>query len=86
MKVLKPGREQKGWARQSTCTGDGNGGGGCGAELLVEQDDLFETQSHCLHETDYYITFQCPCGVRTDLKNPPGHLWEIARRQKAPPK
>ena len=69
MKVLKPGREQKGWSKTFTCTGDGNGGGGCGAELLVEQGDLFKTFRHCRDETDVFITFQCTaCEVLTDLK------------------
>ena len=27
MKVIKEGRKQKGWAREYTCTGSGNGGG-----------------------------------------------------------
>ncbi len=42
MKVIKPGRPQKGWSHEFTCTGDGNGRGGCGAILLVEQEDLYE--------------------------------------------
>lgn len=47
MKVLKPGREQTGWAREAECTGHGNGGGGCGALLLVERDDVYETSQTC---------------------------------------
>lgn len=73
MKILKPGREQRGWAKELECTGAGNGGGGCGALLLVEQDDVYRT-SH----TDYggfrdvYNTFTCAaCGVETDLKHVP---------------
>lgn len=69
MKVLKKGRNQKGWSIKATCTGSGNGNGGCGAKLLVEQDDLFKT-----HHYDYggghdlYITFKCSnCGVLTDI-------------------
>ena len=38
MKVLQPGRPQQGWSTEATCTGKGNGDGGCGARLLV---DLF---------------------------------------------
>jgi len=69
MKVIKKGREQKGWAKRVKCTGKGNGGGGCGAILLVEQADLYETYSgHYDGSTDTYITFTCSgCGVETDL-------------------
>lgn len=68
MKVLEPGRPQKGWSTEATCTGAGNGKGGCGAKLLVEQTDLFRTASHARDETTCYITFRCPeCGVNTDL-------------------
>jgi hypothetical protein len=70
MKVIKKGREQKGWAKEFTCTGAGNGGGGCGAVLLVEQSDVYLT-----HHYDYggghdiYNTFRCTlCGVETDIK------------------
>jgi len=70
MKVLKPGRAQKGWAKEYDCTGKGNGGGGCGARLLVEYGDLYNTYRHCLHETDTFITFKCSaCGVETDIEN-----------------
>lgn len=40
MKVVKVGREQKGWAKEFVCTGSGNGGGGCRARLLVSEEDL----------------------------------------------
>lgn len=71
MKVIKPGREQRGWSKEFTCTGAGNNGGGCGAVLLVEQPDLFHTY-HCVRdETDVYTTFQCvQCGVLTDIPDP----------------
>lgn len=69
MKVIQKGRPQKGWAKEFKCTGAGNGSGGCGATLLVEQDDVFHT-----HNTDYggghdvYNTFKCTeCGVLTDI-------------------
>lgn len=73
MKILKKGRVQKGWAIEQTCSGAGNGlkkGGmtGCGATLLVEQPDVFVTETHHRDETDRYHTFRCPdCGVETDL-------------------
>ena len=68
MKILKEGRPQRGWAKEFTCTGGGNGGGGCGAKLLVEEGDLFRTESHARDETTAYITFTCcACGVLTDI-------------------
>ena len=83
MKVLKKGREQKGWSIQHLCTGAGNGGGGCKAELLVEIGDVFETEQNCLHETDYFTTFRCPqCGVLTDLESVPGHVRDAAVAQR----
>lgn len=85
MKVIKKGRPQKGWAKEYSCTGKGNEGGGCGAKLLVEIDDLFCTTSSVRDETDYYITFMCPlCGVLTDISptNLPKHAWELPRKDK----
>lgn len=68
MKVLKPGRPQKGWAKEFTCTGAGNGGGGCGAVLLVEFGDLYKTFSSCMGESETHITFSCgACGVENDI-------------------
>lgn len=69
MKVTKPGRPQKGWSIEATCTGDGNKGGGCGAHLLVEQADIYKTASSAMGEVEFYNTFCCPCGVETDLPN-----------------
>lgn len=70
MKVLKKGRPQKGWAKEYTCTGYGNGGGGCGAQLLVEQHDVFVTHSSAMGESEYHNTFRCvECGVLTDIKD-----------------
>jgi len=74
MKVLKPGRQQRGWSIEHSCTGDGNDDGGCGALLLVEQPDLFKTYQG----SDVCITFKCSeCGVLTDLddlNHPPGDI------------
>jgi len=68
MKIIKEGRPQKGWSTETTCSGCGNGGGGCGAKLLVEQPDLFKTFRAARDETDTFITFKCSaCGVLTDL-------------------
>ena len=70
MQVLKAGRQQNGWSTETTCTGTGNGGGGCRAELLVEEPDLYKTYKHCRDETDVFVTFRCgACGVETDLKD-----------------
>lgn len=76
MKVIKSGTGQKGWSKKTTCTGEGNGGGGCRAVLLVEQDDLFRTSSSdYVGGIDYFDTFECPeCGVRTDIKGLPGEI------------
>ncbi len=70
MKVLTPGRPQRGWAKEFTCTGSGNGGGGCGATLLVEQGDLYKTHNYDYSGGhDVYITFTCACcSVETDIK------------------
>lgn len=73
MKVLEPGRAQIGWATEAECTGAGNGGGGCGAKLLVDQSDLYIT-SHTDYGggTDHFVTFKCvSCGSETDLQNVP---------------
>lgn len=78
MKVIKKGRFQKGWSKKYSCTGRGNGDGGCGAKLLVEADDLFQTSSsHYDGSNEYYVTFKCPeCGVLTDIpdSDPPGDV------------
>jgi hypothetical protein len=72
MEVLKHGRKQRGWAGEFDCTGAGNGLGGCGARLLVDQHDLFQTtRGYYDGSTDYYKTFECPeCGVHTDVEAP----------------
>jgi hypothetical protein len=71
MKVLEKGRPQKGWAKEFRCTGKGNGEGGCGAMLLVEQGDVFRTENHCMGETEMYSTFECSeCQVWTDISVP----------------
>lgn len=69
MKVLKRGRQQKGWAITCHCTGEGNGGGGCGAQLLVEQGDVYMTgRSYFDGSSDTFATFTCQeCGCETDV-------------------
>jgi len=85
MKVLTPGRKQKGWAKESICTGKGNGEGGCGAVLLVEEDDMYLTfSSHYDGSTDQYNTFKCCCcGVETDIKDVPTHVRDKMREKRA---
>lgn len=85
MEILKPGRAQKGWAIEIKCTGHGNGNGGCGALLLVEESDLYGTlSSHYDGSTDYYTTFSCmACGVETDIADAkvPGKIQESAAKR-----
>lgn len=66
MEVLKKG---PGWSLKETCTGKGNGKGGCGSLLKVEEQDLFFTYSSSYDgSSERYITFQCPvCKKYTDL-------------------
>lgn len=84
MKVIKRGRSQRGWSKEFECTGKGNGGGGCGAKLLVSENDLYMTSSsHYDGSTDYYITFCCSCcGVETDIKDVPSRIWNDLRRKR----
>ena len=75
MKVIKEGNGQKEWTTKATCTGKGNGGGGCGAKLLVAKSDLYRTYSHARDETETYVTFKCvSCGVETDIQNVPYNI------------
>ena len=85
MKVLKKGRPQKGWSKEYTCSGKGNGMGGCKARLLIEEADLFETSSgHYDGTIDYFVTFKCcECGVLTDI---PEHDVPSQIRMKLPKK
>ena len=92
MEVIKPGNGQKEWSEEFTCTGKGNGGGGCGALLRVVQSDLFITASgHYDGSTDYYTTFKCSeCSVLTDITTkhkfnralPNKRAWEALQKQK----
>jgi len=69
MKLIKKGRDQKGWATEIFCTGDSESGGGCGALLLVEQDDIFTYRtggSYCEEGNDVDYAFICSeCGLQT---------------------
>jgi hypothetical protein len=82
MKTIEKGRPQKGWSKELRCTGAGNGGGGCGALLLVEKPDIYQ------NEITIYNTFTCKeCGVETDIHDnlpfiPPGKTAWSRRRGK----
>lgn len=83
MRVIKEGRPQRGWSKELECTGQGNGGGGCGAVLLVEIGDVFETTRCCRDEVDRFVTFRCEsCGVLTDIDGAPPNVWTEAFRQR----
>lgn len=81
MRVIKPGREQKGWSKVCVCKGtdDKDERGGCGAELLVEEADLFLTMSggsYCEPPDTRHATFRCmACGVRTDVTGVPAYAF-----------
>lgn len=72
MKIIASGDGRKGWAQEFKCTGAGNGNGGCGATLLVEEGDLFRTHSYDYGGGhDVYTSFRCPeCNNLTDVKVP----------------
>lgn len=80
MKVIEKGRPQKGWTKECVCTGGGNGGGGCGAKLLVSKADLYQTTKCCREETNYFVTFRCiECGVETDVDGSPFRGYDLSR-------
>jgi hypothetical protein len=83
MKVIEPGNPQKGWAKQYSCTGKGNGGGGCGAKLLVEEGDIFRTSRGFYDgSTESYDTFECSeCKVWTDIEGVPVHVSRKAKNR-----
>ncbi len=67
MKILEKG---EGWSIKQTCTGRGNGTGGCNSVLLVEKEDVYLTRSSDDYgDLDYFYTFNGPvCGVETNFK------------------
>jgi len=72
MRVVKPG-VAKTWSVKATCSGKGSGGGGCGAELVVEETDLFRTsRGYYDGSTDNFVTFSCPeCGILNNISERP---------------
>jgi hypothetical protein len=78
MKVIKKGNKQNGWSKKYKCTGNGYRGGGCGAELQVEETDLYHTYSSAMGETDTHTTFMCvECGVETDIPSSDAYAADI---------
>lgn len=73
MKVLAKGSVEPTWKHRMICTGAGNGGGGCGANLEVHIEDVYVTRSYSYDgSSDRYHTITCPvCSVETDIKAPP---------------
>lgn len=82
MKVIEKGRPQQGWSVERSCTGAGNGNGGCGARLLVEEGDVFTTYSNPMgRDPTWFYTFECPqCGVLTDIEHPPQRVRDLAAK------
>ena len=82
MLILQPGRERPIWSREVECTGAGNGGDGCGARLLVEEDDLFRTYAGARVESHVRTTFECcACGALTSIKGvPPGIIDSLVEK------
>lgn len=85
MQIIKQGRKQNGWSHEYTCTGGGNGGGGCSAELLVSEHDMYKfVHQHYPDGSTTYVYFCCPnCGVKTDVGDDDGgngYLVEIPDR------
>ena len=66
MKVLQRG---EGWKLEVTCTGRGNGGGGCGSVLEINEEDIYNTYHYdYAGDKDTYYTISCPiCGKETDI-------------------
>ena len=64
MKVLQEPNQEPAWTLVQRCTGEGNGGHGCGATLLVDRADVFNSNTF----TRPFLAFRCPlCAVVTDI-------------------
>lgn len=76
MKVLKQNHAK--WTKEVTCTGKGNGDGGCESLLLIDKNDLYNTYKHYYDGTmDIFTTFKCClCGVETDVEDVPAQIKE----------
>lgn len=82
MKVLEKG---PGWNLKIKCTGKGNGDGGCGSLLLIENGDVYLTANSFYDGSiDYYYTIYCPvCGAETDIpkKDIPSRIANQAKEE-----
>lgn len=66
MKILEEGKK---WSIQSRCAGIGINGGGCGALIELEDDDIevvlkltdSVVEDEMYTEREYSYTFKCPC-------------------------
>ena len=73
------------WKIEAICTGHGNDDKGCGAKLVINENDIFVTAhfgSVC--ETEFFFSFRCPkCGKLTDVpkKNIPREVRKNAMRE-----
>ena len=57
------------WSTNARCSGVGNGGGGCGVLLLVEEADLLVTRTKL--SVKITCSFRCAaCGTITDIDVP----------------
>jgi hypothetical protein len=68
MKIIKKGRKPGEWSKEFTCKGMGEETGrGCGAILLVEEEDVFQIYNpDYMRDYNPYAVFKCPeCGIKT---------------------
>ena len=82
MKTLKKGKP---WSKKVTCTGRGNGGGGCSAILEIEKTDLYITTSQCYGDSypETHYTFQChECKVETDVDGLPTSVTKDLKKKR----
>jgi hypothetical protein len=80
MKVLEKGTPTAPtWTAEVLCTGVGTGGGGCGAKLLIEKDDVVAVPHPDGHAAQMFA-FCCPeCGVETGIASVPSFVRSQAR-------
>jgi hypothetical protein len=72
MQVLEKSQPKNQWTETVTCTGVPNVRQGCGAKLIINEDDLFRIEIGNAGFQHYIAQFQCPeCGVRTDFDDYP---------------
>ncbi len=80
MQILKSGKP---WSVEVECTGNGNGGQGCGALLEAEREDMrfYEGTDYPVYRPSA-VSIRCPeCGKITDL---PTSQWPTGARTLEP--